>query len=187
MEKQECLCSSTPPTLARPRPEDHVGLLFTCANRIRHSLDGLDLEPNELAAEAWPALVKAAQRWDPGRGIRFSSYAGLAVWHAMRRALSRWRHHRLQPLPESIEGWDQISPPDEAHLEQERRALVQWLLLQLDERSRRIVSMRFGIDGQPPRTWEEIADELRLSVLYVKALHAKATRQLRHIHQNTHR
>ena len=57
-------------------------------------------------------------------------------------------------------------------------ALVQALSC-LDSRQRRVVERRFGLDGQPPQTLEELGGELGITRERVRQLELRALRQLR--------
>ena len=49
----------------------------------------------------------------------------------------------------------------------------------LDPRMRRVVERRFGLDGQPPQTLEELGAELGITRERVRQLELRALRQLR--------
>jgi RNA polymerase sigma factor (sigma-70 family) len=50
----------------------------------------------------------------------------------------------------------------------------------LDRRERRILTMRFGLDGREPATSRDIAAELDLSRERVRQIEARALSKLRH-------
>jgi RNA polymerase sigma factor (sigma-70 family) len=54
-------------------------------------------------------------------------------------------------------------------------------LAHLDDRTRHIVSWRFGLDGGDPRTFLEIADEIGLTSGCVQMIHTRALTQLRRL------
>ena len=54
-----------------PRAEEHRGLVHLCANRFRNR--GIPYE--DLYSAGCEGLVKAANAFDPGRGVQFSTYA----------------------------------------------------------------------------------------------------------------
>ncbi len=54
-----------------PRAEDHLGLVHLCANRFRNR--GIPYE--DLYSAGCEGLVKAANAFDPARGVQFSTYA----------------------------------------------------------------------------------------------------------------
>ncbi len=54
--------------------QDTLGLVTSIATRVREALT-LDLDLDELIALGREGLVQAARRFDPARGVSFSSYA----------------------------------------------------------------------------------------------------------------
>lgn len=67
--------------------EAHLGLVVVIAKR--HADRGVALA--DLIAEGNAGLVRAAARFDPERGIRFSSYAYPWIEHAIRAACMQYR------------------------------------------------------------------------------------------------
>jgi RNA polymerase sigma factor (sigma-70 family) len=60
----------------------------------------------------------------------------------------------------------------------DERASVTEAVSALGERSRRVLELRYGIDGREPRTLEQVAGELELSRERVRKLEARALREL---------
>ena len=69
--------TKTPPVAA----EDHLGLAHLCANRFRDR--GIEYE--ELYSVGCLGLVKAANAYDPSRGVCFSTYAVPVIMGEIRR------------------------------------------------------------------------------------------------------
>ena len=59
--------------------------------------------------------------------------------------------------------------------EQIRRAMLE----ELDEKERGVISMRFGLDGEDPRTLQEIGEALGLSRERIRQIESKAKEKLR--------
>ena len=57
---------------------------------------------------------------------------------------------------------------------------VERLLDVLDQRERTIVRMRYGLDGDPPRSFAEVGEELRLTRERIRQIEARALSKLRH-------
>ncbi|MEA5014037.1 MAG: sigma-70 family RNA polymerase sigma factor [Candidatus Limiplasma sp.] len=65
--------------------QEHLGLAHLCAKRFfRHGL-----EYGELLREATLSLVAAAARFDPRKGVCFSTYAVPCILHDLRRACEK--------------------------------------------------------------------------------------------------
>lgn len=69
--------TKSPPVAA----EDHLGLAHLCANRFR----GRGIEYEELYSAGCYGLVKAANAYDPSRGVCFSTYAVPVIVGEIRR------------------------------------------------------------------------------------------------------
>jgi RNA polymerase primary sigma factor len=56
---------------------------------------------------------------------------------------------------------------------------IQALVGELEEKEREVITMRFGLDGEDPRTLQEIGDQLGLSRERIRQIEAKAKEKLR--------
>jgi RNA polymerase primary sigma factor len=56
---------------------------------------------------------------------------------------------------------------------------IQALVGELDEKEREVIRMRFGLDGEDPRTLQEIGEQLGLSRERIRQIEAKAKEKLR--------
>jgi len=70
--------------------------------------------------------------------------------------------------------------PDDAAEAQELAAAVRAALVTLTPRERAILGARHGLDGEPPRTLQEIGHHLGLTRERVRQIEARALRQLQH-------
>jgi len=55
----------------KPLAEENLGLVHLCANRFR----GRGIEYDDLYSAGCIGLLKAVRAFDPGRGVKFSTYA----------------------------------------------------------------------------------------------------------------
>ncbi len=69
--------------------------------------------------------------------------------------------------------------PDAATAKQLRSVELAEALLSLNPRMRRVLALRFGLDGQTPRTLEEVGVELGITRERVRQLESRALRELR--------
>jgi RNA polymerase primary sigma factor len=69
--------------------------------------------------------------------------------------------------------------PDAATAKQLRSVELAEALLHLNPRMRRVLTMRFGLEGQSPRTLEEVGADLGITRERVRQLESRALRELR--------
>jgi RNA polymerase primary sigma factor len=69
--------------------------------------------------------------------------------------------------------------PHEQSAEQARGRELAGALEQLNPRMRRVLSLRFGLDGEPPQTLEEVGAQLGITRERVRQLETRALRELR--------
>jgi RNA polymerase primary sigma factor len=63
--------------------------------------------------------------------------------------------------------------------EEQVRAMVS----HLDEKEREVIKLRFGLDGDEPRTLQEIGESLGLSRERIRQIESKAKEKLRRSHE----
>lgn len=68
---------------------DNYGLVIHIAKKY---VSRTHLELDDLIQEGWIGLIRARELFDPDRGVRFSSYAGLWIHAGMRMAVMRDAH-----------------------------------------------------------------------------------------------
>jgi RNA polymerase primary sigma factor len=69
--------------------------------------------------------------------------------------------------------------PDETTSQKLRRKELAEAMLRLNPRMRRVLSLRFGLDGEPPQTLEEVGAGLGITRERVRQLESRALRELR--------
>lgn len=219
--------------------ESNLRFVVHYAKRYR----GLGLAYMDLIHEGNLGLMEAAKRFDPGRNVKFISYAGWWVRQAILHALSE--HARVFRLPQKLSGQvskmqalrerlkgelertptveelavraertardvemlllaagDDVSLSaavgDEGGLELgdtleqeiipsvevemirssfERR--IQDMVADLDEKEQDVIRRRFGLDGEEPKTLQEIGEELGLSRERIRQIESRAKEKLR--------
>jgi RNA polymerase primary sigma factor len=71
--------------------------------------------------------------------------------------------------------------PDAATAKQLRSVELAEAMLRLNPRMRRVLAMRFGLDGQTPKTLEEVGTDLGITRERVRQLESRALRELRSV------
>lgn len=145
----------------------------------------------DLVQEGLLGLMKAARRFDPARGWRFSTSATWWIRQAVVRALQdRSRLIRipvraaakLDRLPDpacSLEPLIELLRAPAEKDEEPLREHVAWALQALDERERTIVARRHGLDGKDPATLAELGLALGVSRERIRQIERRALEKLR--------
>lgn len=182
--------------------EDNMGLVFMVARRMTRLCEQGFMDFEDLISEGVLGLIHALDRFDPGRGLRFSSYAAKCIWGSIlqgHRNLStehRKAQNSRQDVPsytvsifrrglsedEEIEyvaglddrGENAVSIEANANFSVIAKRL---LSATIESREHKIIVERFGLDGRGERTLREIANELDLSQERVRQIQARVLKR----------
>jgi RNA polymerase sigma factor (sigma-70 family) len=171
-------------------------LLIECNMRLvasiakRHS--GQTDNYFELLSDGNMSLLRAVEKFDFGRGNKFSTYATWAIIKNFARSIPEEKHRRERYLTGHEELFE--AAPDNRTDEQECLASaeqaanrVNRLLEYLDPRERQIIRMRAGLDnGTKAMTLEEIGQELGITKERVRQLNVRIMKKLRDIGHELH-
>ena len=159
--------------------EANVALVAHVARRLRPPDSHIPLA--DLIQEGVLGLMQAVERFDPDRGHRFSTYAMWWIRGAILQAL------RAGPPTTSLTGDDGLDddlPADEHDpLEGVAREGLQAglpeLLESLPHHGRKVVALRYGLDGNPDHSVAETARALGTSQARVRRIEERALARLR--------
>jgi RNA polymerase primary sigma factor len=128
------------------------------------------------------ALIKAVDRFDFGRGNKFSTYASWAIFNE----LARYDRQQKRGDRRFVQYQGDFAAPETGGGEHEcevaqdhRRSAVAWSLDRLDRRERRILASRHGIGGGPGLTLQQIGRDLGISKERVRQIESRALGKLR--------
>lgn len=156
---------------------------------------GMDMD--EVAGAAWQGVVRAAQKYDPAFGTSFATYAARWIGQYVARAADKFWDPRLGPKVsgdsprnhgerKTVTLWDYVAGPHdpardaaEADRRAELRRRVAQVLRRVPERHRRVLELRWGLDGRGKRILEEVGHELGITRERVRQLEAAAMRVVR--------
>jgi RNA polymerase sigma factor (sigma-70 family) len=146
----------------------------------------------ELLSDGNMSLLRAVEKFDFGRGNKFSTYASWAIMKNFARSIPEEKHRRERYLTGHEELFELA--PDNRTDEQECLASaeqaanrVNRLLEYLEPRERQIIRMRAGLDnGTKAMTLEEIGQELGITKERVRQLNVRIMKKLRDIGHDLH-
>lgn len=156
----------------------NLGLVFLGVRRV--SAPGLDRD--DFFGEGMLALVRAVDRFDPWRGVRFSTYAYNSIIRALARIRGRAdQYRRLFPVPFEATVEKPEHPDWSSALYVDRlRHVLQHNLGELTDREAKVLQLRFPIDEDEPRlTLEQIGADCGLSKERIRQIQNRALRKLR--------
>jgi RNA polymerase primary sigma factor len=169
-------------------------LRFVVAIAKRYQGSGVPLA--DLVNEGNLGLIRAAQRFDGDRGVRFTSYAIWWIRQAISQAIERGRPIRGskdgryvsfdQPIADAADlclqevvADSQLEPADEQVNRHELKDALESSLSCLPEREQRVLRRYFGLDGEPPSTLDQIGTELGVSRERVRQIKDRGLSRLR--------
>jgi RNA polymerase primary sigma factor len=139
----------------------------------------------ELVSDGYVALMRAVERFDFSRGYKFSTYASWVIINSSIRDSAR--DHRRDHLRTGTLAMLEAAPDyrsDEfpCEVEQERyRAALRQMLVRLNDRERKIIVSRFGLEGTCQKTLSQLGKELGITKERVRQLENRAREKLREI------
>lgn len=160
--------------------EHNLRLVVFIARRFENT--GVMLE--DLISIGTIGLIKAVNTFDPGKKIKLATYASRCIENEVLMFLRRHSRTRLEvsldePLKTDWDGNELLlsdvlgTDPDTVCRSMEESAEKQMLLsalARLSPRERKIMTLRFGLNGHPEMTQKEVADILGISQSYISRL-----------------
>jgi RNA polymerase sigma factor (sigma-70 family) len=141
----------------------------------------------ELQSDGNMSLIRAVEKFDFGRGFKFSTYASWAIMKNFARSIPDEKHRRERFVTGHEEVFE-VAPDtrtDEHEIvaTQERAThSVNRLLEYLEPREREIIRMRAGLDDHHKgMTLEEIGQQFGITKERVRQLNARAMKKLKTI------
>jgi RNA polymerase sigma factor (sigma-70 family) len=159
--------------------EQNLGLVFTTVARFRSK----DLDHDDRVSEGMFGLARAVDRFNPWRGIRFSTYACHVIIRAlMRRCKMETRYRRLFPINSKrpFERGEHTDVGTEYCIERLERAM-RHNLGNLTELESKVLAQRFPADYGSPLTFRQIGEAVGLSKERVRQIQNVALAKLRDV------
>ena len=141
---------------------------------------------DEFMGEGHITLMRAVEKFDFSRGVKFSTYATWAVLNGCNALLKKQNPATRQTFWQSADGVeesvaDHRATAGEEKSVQELRHAVGQLLLGLNSRERAIIEARFGFDLDRSPTLKELGEGLGISKERVRQLQQRALQKLREL------
>jgi RNA polymerase primary sigma factor len=139
----------------------------------------------ELVSDGNMSLMRAAEKFDYGRGNKFSTYASWAIMKNFARTIPDDHRYHDRFRTSQAEMFTTVQDDRSDQVEQEgaqvrREAQVQRILERLDDREQKIIVRRFGLrHGQEPLTLKQVGAELGVTKERIRQIEARALSKLR--------
>ncbi|USN98431.1 MAG: sigma-70 family RNA polymerase sigma factor [Phycisphaeraceae bacterium] len=164
--------------------ETNLALVLAMAKRTRMS----EVDFADLVSEGNMALLRAVDKFDAGRGFKFSTYACRAILKAFSRQgmkLSKYRQRFPTDFDPKLERSNFLEEKRE-EVQRDTADEVKQIVLanraDLTEIERTIIDYRFGIDEEPmdkPMTLEQIGQIIGVTKERVRQIQNKALDKIR--------
>ena len=139
-----------------------------------------------LVSDGNMSLIRAVEKFDYSRGNKFSTYASWAIMKNFARTIPE-EHHRRDRFVTGHEDMFEAAADnrtDEHEYENAQKKMVdavKGMLGRLDDRERRIIVSRYGINGVGEQTLEQLGKELGITKERVRQIESRAQDKLRRI------
>jgi len=140
----------------------------------------------ELVSDGNMSLIRAVEKFDYSRGNKFSTYASWAIMKNFARTIPEENYRRDRFVTGHEEMFEAAADTrlDEHEYESAQRRnqeAVKGMLGRLDDRERRIIISRYGINGVSEQTLEQLGRELGITKERVRQIESRAQDKLRRI------
>ena len=169
--------------------EHNLRLVAYIARRFENT--GINIE--DLISIGTIGLIKAVGTYKPAKNIKLATYASRCIENEILMYLRKTANQKTEvsfdePLNTDWDGNelllsdilgtdnDLVMKPIEDDVD---RQLLFLALEKLTDRERRIITLRFGLDGRPERTQKEVADLLGISQSYISRLEKRIISRLK--------
>ncbi len=138
----------------------------------------------ELVSDGNMSLIRAVEKFDYARGNKFSTYASWAIMKNFARTIpeENYRRDRFVTGHEDMFEAAADTRTDEHEYESAQKRnqeAVKGMLGRLDDRERRIIISRYGINGASEQTLEQLGKDLGITKERVRQIESRAQEKLR--------
>ncbi|QJW97912.1 sigma-70 family RNA polymerase sigma factor [Frigoriglobus tundricola] len=167
---------------------DSRDLLISCNQRLVYAQAKQKLALGEniddLVSDGNLSLMRAVEKFDYGRGFKFSTYATWAIMKNFARSIPDAKTHKQRYMTghdDLFEAKADVRTDEQEVLAQAdaARARVNRLLEHLDARTREVIRMRTGLDGSEEMTLEQIGQHFGITKERVRQINVRGMKMLR--------
>ena len=138
----------------------------------------------ELVSDGNMSLIRAVEKFDFARGNKFSTYASWAIMKNFARTIPEENYRRDRFVTGHEEMFEAAADnrADEHEYESALKRMqeaVKGMLGRLDDRERRIIISRYGLNGANEQTLEQLGRELGITKERVRQIESRAQDKLR--------
>ena len=138
----------------------------------------------ELVSDGNMSLIRAVEKFDFARGNKFSTYASWAIMKNFARTIPEENYRRDRFVTGHEEMFEAAADnrADEHEYESALKRMqeaVKGMLGRLDDRERRIIISRYGLNGASEQTLEQLGRELGITKERVRQIESRAQDKLR--------
>jgi len=150
-----------------------------------------DVSFSDLISEGNIGLIKAAQRFDPSRNIKFSSYAVWWIKASINECIDQYKgnceynimdDYQIVNLVDNNNFEDNVNEEFEKKMTnlQSRQSAIEDLITCLEEREKKIIMLFFGLgNNEREKNLEEISKEMSLTKERVRQIKDEALIKMR--------
>lgn len=169
--------------------ERNLRLVVYIARKFENTGVGVE----DLISIGTIGLIKAVNTFDPFKNIKLATYASRCIENEILMYLRRNNRAKMEvsfdePLNVDWDGnelllSDVLGTDTEIvsrNVEEDvDRQLLNMAITKLSDRERKIIKLRFGINGEEEKTQKEVADMLGISQSYISRLEKRIIKRLR--------
>ena len=154
---------------------------------------GVSSEQDDLVSIGTIGLIKAINTFKPDKNIRLSSYASRCIENEIlmhfRSVKKSVQDISINETIDTDKDGNQLTLLDIMAVDDDIidnldkklniKKLGQYINEELEEREKKIIILRYGLDGRKPVTQKQIAKQMNISRSYVSRIETKALKKLR--------
>lgn len=160
---------------------------------IAKKFEGSVPDTQDLVSIGAMGLIKAVNNYDPEKNIKLATFASRCIENEILMHLRKVSRRKCEvsldePVNTDWEGNELLlsdiigTDPDAVSMEIEKKAEIEVLyrsVEKLNPKERKIIYLRYGLNGEDEKTQKEIADMLGISQSYISRLEKKVLLKLR--------